>query len=185
MTYLQQLSLEGLFYGDYDRISPKWLIKKVEKIFGQKIGLDPCTNSDNPTNAQLFIPFEDDSLSYDWSEFNYIYLNPPKENNLVFLQKFVDALDICNKLETGIVVLHYHSKQVKAIARLITASTLICYPQKAIWEEKNFSDLIVFFDTNMNNYWREKRRHLFHLEFNQVGVIANKMTSQNKLKGIV
>ena len=70
-------SQSGVWY------TPEDFIGRVEVYFGGQIPLDPCTRSDNPTNAKVFFTPQDDGLTKDWSKYGGAFVNPPygKDNN--------------------------------------------------------------------------------------------------------
>lgn len=58
-------------------LTPAYLLERVRKDLGGYIGLDPCTEWDNPTDAKWFFTAEDDGLSKPWVPYPRIFCNPP------------------------------------------------------------------------------------------------------------
>ncbi len=58
------------------QLTPPYVLEPVRAALGGSIGLDPCTESDNPTGAETFYTVDDDGLSKVWWE-RSIYINPP------------------------------------------------------------------------------------------------------------
>lgn len=58
------------------QLTPAYVLEPVRAALGGTIGLDPCTEPDNPTGAEVFHTVEDDGLSKVWWE-SSIYVNPP------------------------------------------------------------------------------------------------------------
>lgn len=58
------------------QLTPPYVLDPVRAALGGEIGLDPCTEPDNPTGAQVFYTADDDGLSRVWWE-QSIYINPP------------------------------------------------------------------------------------------------------------
>ena len=61
------------------QLTPPYLLEPVRKVLGG-IGLDPCTEPDNPTNAERFYIEADDGLTQLWWTVDWspsVYVNPP------------------------------------------------------------------------------------------------------------
>lgn len=64
------------------QFTPAYILSPIREAFGGEIGLDPCTTSDNPTEAGRFYTAEDDGLSQPWlSDLQRwhpsVFVNPP------------------------------------------------------------------------------------------------------------
>ena len=64
--------------GNHDRqrmLTPAYVLEPIRKLLGG-IGLDPCTEDDNPTGAEAFysLPQDGCELPWDWSS---VFCNPP------------------------------------------------------------------------------------------------------------
>lgn len=59
----------------------KWLLDRVRKVFGGRIGLDPATAYDNPTDAKVY--YTEGGLERDWyadmrkAKVTTMFVNPP------------------------------------------------------------------------------------------------------------
>ena len=58
------------------QLTPPYVLEPVRAALGGCIGLDPCTEPDNPTNALSYFTADDDGLSHVWHP-SRIYVNPP------------------------------------------------------------------------------------------------------------
>lgn len=58
------------------QLTPDYVLEPVRAALGGTIGLDPCTEPDNPTGATRFYTAADDGLARAW-EADTIYINPP------------------------------------------------------------------------------------------------------------
>lgn len=69
--------------GDSDRhryLTPGYVLDLVRADLGGHIGLDPCTEPDNPTLAQSFYTVTDDGLAQPWRSDGWtpsVFVNPP------------------------------------------------------------------------------------------------------------
>lgn len=64
--------------GNHDRqrmLTPAYVLEPIRDLL-QGIGLDPCTEQDNPTQAAKFYALPDDGLTLDWTA-NSVFCNPP------------------------------------------------------------------------------------------------------------
>lgn len=57
------------------QLTPAYVLAPIRAALGG-IGLDPCTEPDNPTGADRFYTIDDDGLSQPWDA-STIYVNPP------------------------------------------------------------------------------------------------------------
>lgn len=57
--------------------TPENVLRLVREVFGGPIGLDPCTDADNPTAADRFFTEADDGLVQPWGDRGGTYVNPP------------------------------------------------------------------------------------------------------------
>lgn len=57
-------------------LTPAYILEAVRAIFGAAIGLDPCTEPDNPTRAERWYALPVDGLQQPWDAAT-IYVNPP------------------------------------------------------------------------------------------------------------
>ena len=58
------------------QLTPGYVLEPVRAALGGVIGLDPCTEPDNPTGALSFYTVQDDGLAQEWDAAT-IYVNPP------------------------------------------------------------------------------------------------------------
>lgn len=58
------------------QLTPPYVLEPVRAALGGSIGLDPCTEPDNPTGAARFYTVDDDGLAQVWWE-PTIFVNPP------------------------------------------------------------------------------------------------------------
>ena len=58
------------------QFTPVYVLDPVRVDLGGRIGLDPCTTSDNPADAVRFFTVEDDGLARAWLS-DSIFVNPP------------------------------------------------------------------------------------------------------------
>src|SRR5436190_18074762 len=62
------------------QLSPPYVLEPVLAALGDIIGLDPCTEPDNPTGAMSFFTVADDGLVQPWHARHWlpsVYVNPP------------------------------------------------------------------------------------------------------------
>jgi hypothetical protein len=57
-------------------LTPAYILDPVRALFGGRIGLDPCTEADNPTGALLFYAPPVDGCALPW-EAETVFVNPP------------------------------------------------------------------------------------------------------------
>lgn len=58
------------------QLTPPYILEPVRSTFGGRIGLDPCTLPDNPTDAERFYCPPQDGAALPWDS-DRIYVNPP------------------------------------------------------------------------------------------------------------
>ena len=58
------------------RLTPDYILDPVRDMFGGTIGLDPCTEADNPTGADHFYCPPTDGATLPWDA-ETIFVNPP------------------------------------------------------------------------------------------------------------
>lgn len=56
-------------------LTPAYILEPIRAAL-RGIGLDPCTEPDNPTRADRFVSLPDDGLAIDWRA-SSVYVNPP------------------------------------------------------------------------------------------------------------
>jgi hypothetical protein len=64
--------------GNHDRqrmLTPAYVLEPIRELLGG-IGLDPCTESDNPTKARRFYALPKDGLELSWAS-DSVFCNPP------------------------------------------------------------------------------------------------------------
>lgn len=62
------------------QLTPPYVLTPVRASLGLRIGLDPCTEDDNPTGAEQFYTATDDGLTKPWSGPGWlpsVFVNPP------------------------------------------------------------------------------------------------------------
>ena len=57
-------------------LTPGYVLEPVRQLFGGRIALDPCTDPDNPTNAERFHCLPADGATLPWDADN-VFCNPP------------------------------------------------------------------------------------------------------------
>jgi hypothetical protein len=58
-------------------LTPEYVLGPVRAALGvQRIGFDPCTTADNPTDAERFACLPEDGASLPWN-YDTIFVNPP------------------------------------------------------------------------------------------------------------
>lgn len=57
-------------------LTPAYVIEPIRELFGGRIGLDPCTEPDNPLGAERFYTPPDDGCVLPWGD-DTVYCNPP------------------------------------------------------------------------------------------------------------
>lgn len=65
--------------GNHDRqrmLTPAYALEPIRAVLGGVIGLDPCTEEDNPTGALKFYALPVDGLEQDWGAPS-VFCNPP------------------------------------------------------------------------------------------------------------
>lgn len=75
--------------------TPPEILEPVRAVLGWKIGLDPCTNKENPTQATMCFTSVQDGLNRPWtnaySEKWGVFVNPPYGKELyAWIAKVVD-----------------------------------------------------------------------------------------------
>ena len=64
--------------GNHDRqrmLTPAYVLDPIRELLGG-IGLDPCTEADNPTRARKFYALPEDGLELSWTS-KSVFCNPP------------------------------------------------------------------------------------------------------------
>jgi len=57
-------------------LTPRYVLEPVRAALGGVIGLDPCTELDNPTGALRFVALPQDGMAIEWRAAS-VYVNPP------------------------------------------------------------------------------------------------------------
>lgn len=57
-------------------LTPKYVLDPIHELLGG-IGLDPCTEPDNPTGARRFYCLPDDGCTLPWDIEDNVFCNPP------------------------------------------------------------------------------------------------------------
>mgnify|MGYP003441746228 CR=1 FL=1 len=57
-------------------LTPEYVLEPVRRALGGHIGLDPCTEPDNPTRALQFYHLPDDGCILPWDA-DSVFVNPP------------------------------------------------------------------------------------------------------------
>ncbi len=57
-------------------LTPSYVLGPIRELFGGRIGLDPCTEPDNPTEAQRFYCPPQDGCVLSW-DMPTVFVNPP------------------------------------------------------------------------------------------------------------
>jgi DNA N-6-adenine-methyltransferase (Dam) len=57
-------------------LTPAYVLEAVRSAFGGSIGLDPCTEADNPTGAERFYALPTNGMAESWDAAS-IWCNPP------------------------------------------------------------------------------------------------------------
>lgn len=58
------------------QLTPSYILEPVRAALGGRIGLDPCTEPDNPTGADVFYTSATDGAKQPWDS-ETIFVNPP------------------------------------------------------------------------------------------------------------
>lgn len=58
------------------QLTPPYILNPVRRVFGGVIDLDPCTEPDNPTEAERFYCLPQDGCALPWNT-QTIFCNPP------------------------------------------------------------------------------------------------------------
>lgn len=64
---------------DHERqrmLTPEYVLGPIRELWGNEIGLDPCTEPDNPTRATAFYCLPDDGCTESW-DYATVFCNPP------------------------------------------------------------------------------------------------------------
>lgn len=57
-------------------LTPCYVLEPIRQLLGGRIGLDPCTEPDNPTGAEVFYAPPQDGCALPW-EAESVFCNPP------------------------------------------------------------------------------------------------------------
>jgi hypothetical protein len=57
-------------------LTPAYVLEPIRQALGGVIGLDPCTETDNPTGAERFYHLPDDGCALPWDAAT-VFCNPP------------------------------------------------------------------------------------------------------------
>lgn len=57
-------------------LTPAYILEPIRHLLGGNIGLDPCTEPDNPTLAEAWISLPEDGCTASW-DYNSVFCNPP------------------------------------------------------------------------------------------------------------
>lgn len=57
-------------------LTPEYVLEPIRAVLGGAIGLDPCTEPDNPTRAAAFYALPQDGCALPWDAAN-VFCNPP------------------------------------------------------------------------------------------------------------
>lgn len=73
------------------QLTPAYVLEPVRGALGGRIGLDPCTEPDNPTSAERFYAPPENGVTLPWDA-DSIFINPPygKARNL-WVRRCVEA----------------------------------------------------------------------------------------------
>lgn len=74
-------------------LTPTALLPAIRKVLGGQIGLDPCTELDNPTKARRFYTAADDGLRMPWRA-KRIFCNPPYSPVSPWIYKCMEAAKV-------------------------------------------------------------------------------------------
>lgn len=70
--------------------TPPKLVDEIRNGFGGRIGLDPCTEPENPTGAVRFFTVETDGINQSWRA-RTIYVNPPYSDVGPWIRKAIEV----------------------------------------------------------------------------------------------
>lgn len=107
--------------------TPDSVLNPLRSQFGQ-IGLDPCTEENNPTKANLYNTIATCGLSSDWSKPkpSWIYVNPPYSQMKKWVKKCVENFDSSQK---GIIGLFPSRTGTKWFQPIWETATLVFFFQ--------------------------------------------------------
>ena len=78
--------------------TPQYLIDMIKERFGIKVfDLDPCATSKN-TKGLDFITKAQDGLYQSWSGYHNIFINPPFNNKMAWIEKILKEQDNTNNI---------------------------------------------------------------------------------------
>jgi hypothetical protein len=116
--------------GKEDWYTPGYIIRACEKVFSiPNFDFDPCSSAEaNKTvRATTYLTKEQDGLTTEWSEWAYVWMNPPYTRGLVgkFVEKFLS-------LNSPGAVLINSTTETKAWQALAREATYIWFPDRRI-----------------------------------------------------
>lgn len=59
------------------QLTPAYILEPVRAALGGTIGLDPCTEPDNPTSAKRYVSPPNDGAELRWVGWGSVFCNPP------------------------------------------------------------------------------------------------------------
>lgn len=116
------------------QLTPEYVLEPVRAMLGG-IGLDPCTEPDNPTGADRFYTVDDDGLAQPWRHdlmrstlqdrwFPTVYCNPPyTKAREPWVEKCVDA----GQAGQRVVLLIPAHTDTRLFQRAITTATTVLF----------------------------------------------------------
>jgi hypothetical protein len=105
-------------------LTPEYVLEPVRSLFGGIIGLDPCTEPDNPTNAQKFYSPPDDGAVLPWDA-PTVFVNPPYGEAR---QRWVVRCIHEGSLRRVVLLIPAHT-ETRVFQMALTACTSVCLIQ--------------------------------------------------------
>ena len=120
----------GLQFSKKDEwYTPKEIVDK----FGQ-FDYDPATTEERAKYLEIpnFDTIETDGLSSDWSNYRYIWINPPFSRKFDFLKKLMATLQNPNRIETVCVLLPIETLTTRNFHEIVTETFDVIIPNGRI-----------------------------------------------------
>ena len=109
-------------------LTPPYILEPVRAALGGEIGLDPCTEVDNPTAALMFYTAQDDGLSQPWSfrpiSNPSIFCNPPYGKAR---EPWVENCISAGELGQRVILLIPSHTDTRIFQKVMDSATSICF----------------------------------------------------------
>jgi len=105
-------------------LTPKYILEPISSILGG-IGLDPCTEPDNPTGAQRFFAPPTDGLVWPWTGVRNVFCNPPYGKvRLPWVKKCIDS----GRQRPTVLLIPAHT-ETQIVQLALRNCTTVCFVQ--------------------------------------------------------